>query len=158
EDFGGIQRRRVLHRAYEKRLREQTLDALALHARQPAFAPPRFQVVTCLDEREESFRRHLEEAAPDCETFGAAGFFGVAMYYPGPADRLCVPLCPIAIRPRHYVEESREESLEEPRRRRQARRALGTAVHHVEVGTRGILAGALLTAGLGVLATAPLVV
>ena len=64
----------------------------------------RFQVVTCLDEREESFRRHLEEAAEDCETFGAAGFFGVAMYYRGSADAHFVPLCPIVIRPRHYVE------------------------------------------------------
>jgi uncharacterized protein YbcC (UPF0753/DUF2309 family) len=158
EDFSGIQRRRILHRAYEKRLREQALDALALHARQHASAPPRFQVVTCLDEREESFRRHLEEAAPDCETFGAAGFFGVAMYYRGAADAHFVPLCPIAIRPRHFVDEYPEESLEETRRRRQARRALGTAAHHVQVGTRGILVAALLTAVLGVLATLPLVV
>jgi uncharacterized protein YbcC (UPF0753/DUF2309 family) len=158
ENFGGIQRRRVLHLAYEKRLREQTLDALALHARRRGPVPPRFQVVTCLDEREESFHRHLEEVAPDCETFGAAGFFGVAMYYRGAADAHFVPLCPIAIRPRHYVEEYPEESVEETRRRRQARWALGTASHHVHVGTRGIFAGALLTAGLGVLASVPLVV
>lgn len=158
EEFGGIQRRRILHLAYEKRLREQALDALALHARQPATSPARFQAITCLDEREESFRRHLEEAAPDCETFGAAGFFGVAMYYRGTADAHFVPLCPIAIRPQHYVEEYPEESHEETRRRRQTRRALGTASHHVHVGTRGMLAGALLTAGLGVLTALPLVV
>ncbi len=158
EDFGGPQRRRVLHLAYEKRFREQALDSLALHAPRPAPAPLRFQAVTCLDEREESFRRHLEEAAPDCETFGAAGFFGVAMYYRGAADAHYVPLCPIVIRPRHYVEEYPDEPLAETRRRRQARRALGTASHHVHVGTRGIVAGALLTAGLGVLAAAPLVV
>jgi uncharacterized protein YbcC (UPF0753/DUF2309 family) len=158
EAFSGIERRRVLHLAYEKRLREQALDALALHARQPAAAPLRFQAITCLDEREESFRRHLEEAAPECETFGAAGFFGVAMYYRGAADAHFVPLCPIAIRPRHYVEEQPEELPEETRRRRNARWALGIASHHVHVGTRGILEGALLAVGLGVLATMPLVV
>jgi uncharacterized protein YbcC (UPF0753/DUF2309 family) len=158
EAFGGIERRRVLHVAYEKRFREQVLDALALHTRQPAPAPPRFQVITCLDEREESFRRHLEEAAPGCETFGAAGFFGVAMYYRGAADAHFVPLCPIAIRPRHYVEEQPEEPLEDTRQRRKARRAIGAASHKVHFGTRGFLAGALLTIGLGVLATFPLVV
>jgi uncharacterized protein YbcC (UPF0753/DUF2309 family) len=158
EEFNGIERRRVLHIAYEKRLRQQTLDALLLHPRRPAPAAPRFQVITCLDEREESFRRHLEEAAPDCETFGAAGFFGVAMYYRGVADSRFVPLCPIAIQPRHHVEEYAEEPLEESLRRRRTRWALATVSYQAHVGTLGILAGALLTTGLGVLAIVPMVV
>lgn len=160
EGFNGIERRRILHVAYEKRFREQALDSLALHAlhsRQPQSARPRFQVITCLDEREESFRRHLEETDSDCETLGAAGFFGVAMYYRGAANARFVPLCPIVIRPRHYVEEHPDESKEETRRRRTARRVFGTALHHIHVGTRGIFTGALLTAGLGALAAIPLV-
>jgi uncharacterized protein len=158
EEFSGIERRRVLHMAYEKRLREQALDALVLHPRQPAPALPRFQVITCLDEREESFRRHLEEVAPDCETFSTAGFFGVAMYYRGAADAHFVPLCPIAIHPRHYVEERALEPLHETRRRRKTRWALGTVSHHLHLGSRGIFMGALLTVGFGVLAAIPLVV
>jgi uncharacterized protein YbcC (UPF0753/DUF2309 family) len=157
EEFSSLERRRILHLAYEKRLREQTLDALTLHARPLLLPMPQFQVITCLDEREESFRRHLEEAAPDCETFGAAGFFGVAMYYRGAADAHFVPLCPIVIRPRHYVEEIAEESSDETQRRRTAQRALGTAFRQIHIGTRRILVGALLTAGLGVLAILPLV-
>jgi hypothetical protein len=157
ETFGGMQRRRIFHAAYEKRFREQALDALALHASQPGPAKPRFQVVTCLDEREESFRRHLEEAAEDSETFGAAGFFGVAIYYRGSADAHFVPLCPIVIRPHHYVEEHPEEAAQDTRRRRQARRLLGTILHNVHMGTRGIWTGAFLTAVLGVLATIPLI-
>lgn len=157
EAFDSLQRRRVLHAAYEKRFREQALDTLALHAPPPAPAAPRFQVVTCLDEREESFRRHIEEAAEDCETFGAAGFFGVAMYYRGSSDAHFVPLCPIVVRPTHYVEEHPDETAAETNRRRAVRRVFGTVFHNIHRGSRGVVAGALLSAVLGVLATIPLI-
>lgn len=39
------------------------------------------QVVCCLDDREESLRRHLEESDRGVETFGVAGFFGLAIAY-----------------------------------------------------------------------------
>jgi uncharacterized protein YbcC (UPF0753/DUF2309 family) len=159
ESFNAVERRQTFHLAYERRFYTQTLDAFALHAPK-AFKPerPRYQVVTCLDEREESFRRHLEEIAPDVETFGAAGFFAVAMYYRGATDAHFVPLCPIVIRPQHWVEEQVDEKLGELHRRRsRARRALGTASHQFHVGSRTFALGALLSACLGVLATVPLV-
>jgi uncharacterized protein YbcC (UPF0753/DUF2309 family) len=160
EAFSGLVRRRVFHAAYERHYRIQTLDAISIYTRggeRPA-PPPRFQVVCCLDEREESFRRHLEEVAPDVETFGAAGFFGVAMYYRGAADAHYVPLCPIVIRPQHWVEEDVVYTQEETHRfRSQARRALGMASHQLHVGSRTFTGGALLAACLGALASIPLV-
>ena len=160
EGFSELERRRVFHSAYERRYRIQTLDAMANYTRggaRPAPAP-RFQVVCCLDEREESFRRHLEEVAPDVETFGAAGFFGVAMYYRGAADAHFVPLCPIVIRPQHWVEEGVVYTQEETHRFRSwVRRALGMASHQVHVGSRTFTGGAVLAAGLGALASIPLV-
>jgi uncharacterized protein YbcC (UPF0753/DUF2309 family) len=160
EAFDGVERRRVFHLAYEMRFRIQTLDALALHARRGPACPgvPRFQLVTCLDEREESFRRHLEEVAPDGETFGVAGFFAVPMYYKGATDAHFVPLCPIVVTPKHWVEEQADEHLEDAHRRlRRAQRVLGTAAHQAHVGTRSAAVGALLTGTLGVLASVPLV-
>jgi uncharacterized protein YbcC (UPF0753/DUF2309 family) len=156
ETFSVVERRRVFHHAYERRFRDQCLDALALHARRKPVAP-RFQVVTCLDEREESFRRHLEEVAPDCETFGAAGFYGVAMYYRGAADAHHVPLCPVVIRPAHYVEEYVEEGREEDGRAQRLRQTVGRTAHWVHVATRTFALGAVLSAGIGVLASVPLV-
>jgi uncharacterized protein len=50
-----------------------------------------------------------------------------------------------------------EAHEEENRRTRRVRRALGRTSHQFHLGTRGIALGAVITAGLGVLATFPLV-
>src|SRR5262249_9768063 len=149
ERFTNIEQRRVFHLAYEARFRVQTLDALALHAPRHV-ARPRFQVVTCLDEREESFRRHIEETILECVTYGAAGFYGVAMYYRGAGDAHFVPLCPAVIKPQHWVEERVDESEQETHSRtRVVRRTLGRASHQMHVGSRTFALGAVLTASLG---------
>jgi uncharacterized protein YbcC (UPF0753/DUF2309 family) len=164
ESFSGLERRRVYHLAYERRYRIQSLDAVSLHSRQ-AFESPltrqqsrsAFQIICCIDEREESFRRHLEEVTADCETYGAAGFFSIAMYYRGAADTHYTPLCPVIVTPRHYVSEEVVYSLERTaRRRRQRRRTIGTVTHQVHLGSR-TFAGGWLAATLGSLASIPLV-
>ncbi len=156
--FGELPRRRIHHLAYEHRYRCDILDALALHSpREPASAPS-FQAVFCLDEREESLRRHLEEVDPTCETFGSAGFFGVAMYYRGVADAHARPLCPIVIKPRHEIEEvalDPERDLLELQR--QSRRVVGRLTHRMGHGSRTLVRGTLVTGVLGALAAVPLV-
>lgn len=163
DDFNEFERRRTFHLAYERRYRNQTLDAFAIHARRqspsPATTsqPPSFQLICCIDDREESFRRHLEEIDPTCETLGYAGFFGVAMYYRGAADAHSRPLCPVVIKPKHYVEELPTYTLEEVHRRRaRNRRLVGAASHQFHRGSRSMLGGAV-TALFGPLASAPLV-
>jgi uncharacterized protein YbcC (UPF0753/DUF2309 family) len=107
EQFGSLERRRIYHAALERRYYREALDAIAAYQSQrpAAVSQPRFQVVCCLDDREESFRRHLEELAPECETFGTAGFFGIAMKYQGLGEAGFRPLCPVVVTPRHYVKE-----------------------------------------------------
>ncbi len=159
EAFPGVERRRLLHRAFERRLRERTLDALAHRTAHPLARPkPRIQLVTCLDEREESFRRHLEEVAPDVETFGAAGFFAVAMYYRGATQAHYTPLCPAVFLPKHWVREHAAEADEPTHDRlKKVRKAVGGAAHRFHLGTRTFAGGAFLAAAVGVLATIPLV-
>ncbi|MCA9004905.1 MAG: DUF2309 domain-containing protein [Planctomycetaceae bacterium] len=167
ESFSSLERRRIYHLAFERKYRNETLDAVATHSAQrriqavrtdPAnSSSPTYQVVCCIDEREESFRRHLEEIAPECETFGVAGFFGVAMYYRGAADAHFTPLCPVNIKPTHYVQEETLYSLEQvSRRRAEARRRIGQATHQAHVGTRTFIGG-FFTGLLGSLAAFPLV-
>ncbi|MEW6072978.1 MAG: DUF2309 domain-containing protein [Planctomycetota bacterium] len=156
EAFPEVDRRRVFQLAYERRHRIAILDALAAHVSFPAPAP-RFQAVFCLDEREESLRRHLEEVDPAGETYGTAGFFGVAMYYRGASDARAVPLCPVAIRPRHEVEEEVvAERRATARRRARWRAAWGRFAHGFELGSRTFTLGAILSWLLGLYAAARL--
>jgi uncharacterized protein YbcC (UPF0753/DUF2309 family) len=158
EELDGIRRRRILHQAFERTIRHRLYDALVHHVPSRLPASPPFQAIFCLDEREESFRRHLEEVAPGCETFGAAGFFGVAMYHQGVSDAHPRPLCPVAIRPDHYVAEVELDSdgLAE-RSRRFQRRAAGFLGYNVHLGSRLPVRGAVLMTAFGWLALVPLV-
>jgi uncharacterized protein YbcC (UPF0753/DUF2309 family) len=101
----GLRCRRILHQAFERTVRYRLYDALVHHRPPSPPRPPAFQAVFCLDEREESFRRHLEEIEPACETLSTAGFFHVAMYHEAVTDAHPRPLCPVVIRPDHYVAE-----------------------------------------------------
>ncbi len=160
EEFDGFERRRIFHLAYERHLTIQTLDAIALHSRGAGGRPasPRFQAAFCLDDREESFRRHLEELALDVETFGVAGVYNLAMYYRGAADAHFTPLCPVVVLPHHWVTEEVGDAFGESHRRRAlSRRILGTMSHRFHVGSRSFALGAILSGGLGALASIPLV-
>lgn len=101
-------KRQVYHEAYERTYRRQILDALAARRalpEDPEPGRPRAQFVFCIDEREESIRRALEEQRPDYLTFGAAGFFGVAIDYLGLYDREPAAHCPVVVIPGHEVHE-----------------------------------------------------
>ena len=170
EAFPGLSRRKLFHRAYEHRYRVELLDALSVprprerRGGDRQGGPQRFpggrrglQVITCIDEREESFRRHIEELDSASETFGAAGFFGVAMYYRGTGDAHEMPLCPVTIRPAHRV----REVVAAGDAARFARgeywtRQIGLAAHGLRAGSLGLVRG-LPMALLGSAAAVPLV-
>jgi hypothetical protein len=157
-DLGSVRQRRLLHGAYERTVRHRLYDALVQHAPGERQHPPLFQAVFCIDEREESFRRHLEETEPSVETFGAPGFFGVAMYHRSAADAHPRPLCPVVIRPDHFVPEIElDAGAFVERSRRVQRRAAGFLGYNVHLGSRMLVRGALLMTLLGGVMLVPLV-
>lgn len=160
EAFPPLERRRAFQLAFEHRLLVKGLDAVWLRNQTPPPPPPppRFQSVYCIDAREESFRRHLEEQSPEFQTFAAAGFFGVAMYFKGIADAHFSAQCPIVVRAKHWVVEDMAYPFEQTHQFRvRSRRALGIAVQQIHHDTRSFGSGAVLSAGLGTLASIPLV-
>jgi len=158
QQLDSLRRRRILHEAFERAIRHRLYDALVHHTPHSPSAPPAFQAIFCLDEREESFRRHLEEVEPACETFSTAGFFNVAMYHQDVTDAHPRPLCPVAIRPDHYIAEIETDghSLRQQTRRLH-QRAAGFLGYNVHLGSRLPMRGAVLMTAFGWLALVPLV-
>lgn len=107
-ELSGLARGHVWLLAYERHYREEIFTALCCckqaHPQQRSGAASA-QVVFCMDDREEGTRRHLEEIAPSVATYGAAGFFGVAMYWQGMDDSAKTALCPVVVQPQHLVQE-----------------------------------------------------
>lgn len=136
--------------AYEERHRQQIFAALAANHGRAAAGTGRAeaQLVFCMDDREEGTRRHLEEVNPALHTFGAAGFFGVPMYWRGLDDELVAALCPVVVTPANEVRELPAEGAGEAAGRHARRRAQRLAWRQrLHGATRdGLVAAPLLTA------------
>jgi len=156
--FDEWERRRVWHAAYERRHERQILLPLRQH-RRPAEVRDRVaaHVIFCIDEREESIRRHLEEVDDAIETLGAAGFFGVAMNYTGLDDAHGVALCPVVVKPQHAVMERPAAGHESVNARRQVlRRSWARLSRGLFVSSRTLVRGWIGTTVLGVFSLIPL--
>jgi uncharacterized protein YbcC (UPF0753/DUF2309 family) len=160
DEFDELERGRIFLEAYERRYRTEILDGLRrIRPDDPKarVVDPSAQYVACIDDREESLRRHIEEIDPRAETFGAAGSFGLAIDYRGFDQGGHVALGPAGVRPRHEIVEmprAGESSVALVRRQRRFR--WGTLLHQTLFGSRSAVRGVLASFVLGPLAWIPL--
>ena len=140
---------KVWHEAMEWSLHTELLAALKPKeiTTPNVQAKPYIQAFFCIDDRECSLRRYLEEIDPGIETFGAAGFFGIDFLYQGLDDAYPVAQCPVIITPKHLVKESElqtkpesESSQTEPKK---------DAVAHLHFRSHSVFRGWLYTQTLG---------
>jgi len=64
-----------------------------------------FQAAFCIDERECSIRRHLENTDTACETFGTPGFFSVEFFFQPAKAKFYDKLCPAPVTPKYLIKE-----------------------------------------------------
>ncbi|MBL0055218.1 MAG: DUF2309 domain-containing protein [Chitinophagaceae bacterium] len=69
------------------------------------------QAIFCIDEREDSIRRHIEAVDKQAETFGAPGFFGVEFYFQQEGGKFYDKLCPAPVTPKYLIKESQARSV-----------------------------------------------
>ncbi len=158
----GLERRRIFQLAYERWHEREILRGLASHRGYRGLsdmqARPAAQVFFCIDEREESMRRALEEVDPEVETFSAAGYFGVAVDYKGIDDPHSAAFCPVVVKPHHAVlEQPKAEDSAMLETRRWRRRVLGLLTRNSFVSSRTLVRGWLSTSALGLLSAVPLI-
>lgn len=67
-----------------------------------------FQALLCIDDRECSLRRYLEEIDPKCRTYGTPGFFGVEFYYKPMNGKFSMKVCPAPVNPKYIIKEEVE--------------------------------------------------
>ncbi len=141
-------RLKVWHEAMEWSLHSELLAALKPHNEQTASALltkplPEAQALFCIDDRECSLRRYLEEINPAVETFGAAGFFGIDFLYQGLDDAYPVAQCPNIIVPKHLIKESGSKPKPD-------KKAKSANLRHMHFGAHSIFRGWLYTQTLGI--------
>jgi uncharacterized protein len=64
-----------------------------------------FQGVFCMDDRDCSLRRYLEQEDEDCQTFATAGFFNVEFYFQPGGGKSYTKACPAPIVPKYIIKE-----------------------------------------------------
>jgi len=144
-------------RAYERHYREQLFNAISANHGRGAWQlrdeRPEAQLVFCMDDREESFRRHLEEINPRIETFGAAAFFNLSINWRGLDDDKVTKLCPVVVTPSHEIQETANKEsaqlLVKHKQRYQLKAGIENLLHH-EIRRN------LLTSTIGLMLSAPM--
>lgn len=97
---------RLWQDAFEWSYYDSVLKGLQLAKPRPLAISRRLQAIFCIDEREDSIRRHIEAVDPLAETFGAPGFFGVEFYFQQQGSKFYDKLCPAPVTPKYLIKET----------------------------------------------------
>lgn len=96
--------------AFERSFHDQVLAGIRALKPAPRYdGPPTFQALFCIDDRECSLRRYIEDADARCQTFGTPGFFGVEFYFRPQDGKFLTKLCPAPVTPKYVIAEQNSD-------------------------------------------------
>lgn len=100
----------IWQEAFEWTYHDQVLAGILQKKNAPRqFNKKSFQALLCIDDRECSFRRYIEEFDHESETFGTPGFFSVEFYYQPEGGKFYTKLCPAPVTPKYLIKGIGEE-------------------------------------------------
>jgi hypothetical protein len=91
--------------AFEWSLYDQVLASVKQYKPSVEKIVPSFQAFFCMDDRECSFRRHIEHLDKNAVTFGTAAFFNFEFFYQPVDGKFFTKLCPAPMTPTFLVKE-----------------------------------------------------
>jgi uncharacterized protein YbcC (UPF0753/DUF2309 family) len=97
--------------AFEWSYYDSVLKGIKIASPKPLSDDKTLQAIFCIDEREDSIRRHIEAVDKKSETFGAPGFFGVEFYFQQQGSKFYDKLCPAPVTPKYLIKESGAKSI-----------------------------------------------
>jgi len=97
--------------AFEWSYYDSVLRGMQMSGPKPLPVQKSLQAVFCIDEREDSIRRHIEAVDKQAETFGAPGFFGVEFYFLQQGSKFYDKLCPAPVTPKYLIRETEAQTV-----------------------------------------------
>ena len=128
---------KIWQEAFERSFHDQVLEGIiTLRTAKRYSGHPSFQALFCIDDRECSFRRYLEDLDPACQTYGTPGFFGVEFFFRPENGKFLTKLCPAPVTPGYVIaeEHSTVRQISDP---------------HFRKSTHGLFRGWLISQTLG---------
>ncbi|TAD97986.1 MAG: DUF2309 domain-containing protein [Bacteroidetes bacterium] len=95
--------------AYEWTLYDQVLSGLQQVPKDKNLSKESkydFQAIFCIDDRECSFRRYVEQFG-NTQTFGTAGFFNLEFYFQPENGKFFTKSCPAPVNPKYLIKETK---------------------------------------------------
>lgn len=158
EKFPTILQQRIWQQSYERSFISSVVSSLKnkdTNMETTKANHERSQIVFCIDEREESIRRHLEEVNSSVETFGSPGFFSLPLAFRGVHDLHHQSLCPGVMKPTILVSEY-DLTASAKKRPNAIRRFVGLLNREAQL-SRALVRESFISATLGHFALIPFI-
>lgn len=96
----------IWQEAMEWSFYDPILKGLQIKRNETPVKSPSLQAIFCIDDRECSIRRHVENVIKGSETFGSAGFFNAEFYFQPEHGNFYTKVCPAPLTPKYIIKES----------------------------------------------------